>query len=53
MPRCVTPSAGFNRAVIDLGLVTKELLLERLAITDIGEELRRIVQERIKRDFKT
>jgi hypothetical protein len=27
--------------------------LERLAMTDIGEDLRRIVKERIKREFKT
>jgi hypothetical protein len=48
-----TKDLEFNRAVIDLGLVTKELLLERLSMTDIGEELRRIIQERIKRAFRT
>ena len=47
-----TKDLEFNRAVVGLGLVTKDLLLGRLARTDIGEELRRLVQERIKRDFK-
>jgi hypothetical protein len=48
-----TKDLEFNRAVIDFGLVTKGLLLKRLSMTDIGEELRRILQERIKRAFKT
>jgi len=47
-----TKDLEFNHAVIGLGLVTEELLLERLAITDIGEELRRLIQGRIKEDFK-
>lgn len=41
----------FNRAVIALGLVSEELLLERLAATDISESLRLVVKGRIKRDF--
>lgn len=47
-----TKDLEFNRAVIGLGLVNQDILLQRLAMTDIGEELRRIVQGRIKRDFK-
>lgn len=47
-----TKDLEFNQTVVRLGLVKKELLLARLSITDIGEELRRIAQERIKRDFQ-
>jgi hypothetical protein len=34
-----------------LGMVTKELLLERLAGTDLGTSLRQAVEDRINRDF--
>ena len=46
-----TKDLEFTRAVIGLGMVTKKLLLERLACTDIGESLRQVVEGRINRDF--
>ena len=46
-----TKDLEFNRAVIGLKMVSKELLLERLANTDIGESLRQSVEGRILRDF--
>jgi hypothetical protein len=41
----------FARAVIGLGMVTREILFDRLACTDIGESLRQVVAGRINRDF--
>ncbi|MBE0599023.1 MAG: hypothetical protein IH614_17350 [Desulfuromonadales bacterium] len=46
-----TKDMEFNRAVIGLGLVEKEVLLGRLVLTDLGEEMRQVVQERIKKNF--
>jgi hypothetical protein len=46
-----TKDLEFTRAVIGLGLVTKQILLERLACTDIGETLHQVVAGRINRDF--
>ena len=46
-----TKDLEFARAVIGLEMVTEELLLKRLACTDIGESLRQVVEGRINRDF--
>lgn len=46
-----TKDLEFARAVIDLGMVTKDVLLERLAGTDIGDSLRQVVAGRITRAF--
>jgi len=46
-----TKDLEFNRAVISLGIVTKDVLLARLACTDIGDSLRQVVEGRITRDF--
>jgi len=46
-----TKDLEFNRAVIDLGIVAKDVLLERLAGTAIGDSLRQVVAGRIIRDF--
>ena len=46
-----TKDLEFNRAVIALGIVAKDVLLERLAGTAIGDALRQVVAGRIIRDF--
>jgi hypothetical protein len=46
-----TKDLEFNRAVVGLGMVSQECLLERLASTDIGDVVRQTVEGRIKRDF--
>lgn len=46
-----TKDLEFTRAVIGMGIVTKQILLERLTCTDIGASLRQIVEGRINRDF--
>lgn len=41
----------FTRALIDAGLADKATLLERLAVTEMADEVREIVAARIERDW--
>ena len=42
---------SFTKAVVAAGLVSKVTLLERLAVTEMADEIREIVVARIDRDF--